>query len=106
MTDVDMKLADEKDDSKKTEEKKIEEKKELTAVDEVKSNIALIERAVSTLEPRFTHRVLRTLTSLRKRIDDAVLRDTIEAVYTTGALLLTLHPFFESEDRLVIQTLL
>jgi 26S proteasome regulatory subunit N3 len=27
---------------------------------EIKNNIVLLERAVSTLEPRFTHRVLRT----------------------------------------------
>ncbi|KAI9509041.1 diphenol oxidase-A2 [Russula earlei] len=37
---------------------------------EIKSNIALIERAVSTLEPRFTIRVLRSLTALRKRLDE------------------------------------
>jgi hypothetical protein len=93
MADVEMKPAEEKikDDKKeeKKDEKKEEGKKEETKpppspVADIKSNIALIERAVSTLEPRFTHRVLRTLTSLRKRIDDKVLRDAIEELYPKG----------------------
>jgi 26S proteasome regulatory subunit N3 len=96
MTDVEMKPAEEKtkDDKKeeKKDEKKEEGKKEETKpppspVADIKSNIALIERAVSTLEPRFTHRVLRTLTSLRKRIDDKVLRDAIEELYPKGEFL-------------------
>ncbi|KAF8531127.1 PCI domain-containing protein [Gautieria morchelliformis] len=53
-----------------------------SAVEEIKSNITLIERAVSTLEPRFTHRVLRSLTHLRRRLDNNVLRETIAEVYT------------------------
>jgi 26S proteasome regulatory subunit N3 len=90
MADVEMKPAEEKTkDNKKGEdkkdEKKEEEKKEIkpppSPVADIKSNIALIERAVSTLEPRFTHRVFRTFTSLRKRIDDKVLRDAIEELY-------------------------
>ncbi|KAG5337244.1 putative 26S proteasome regulatory subunit rpn3 [Termitomyces sp. T112] len=72
-----------KDDTKKEEEGTEESPKPvpLTPVAEIKANIALIERAVSTLEPRFTHRVLRALTALRKRIDASVLRTAIEQVY-------------------------
>ena len=86
MADVEMKPADEE---KKAEEEKKEESKEpspppLTPTAEIKANVALIERAVSTLEPRFTHRVLRTLTALRKKLDDAILREAISEVYTTG----------------------
>lgn len=55
-------------------------------LEEIKSNITLIERAVSTLEPRFTHRVLRSLTSLRRCIDVNVIRETIAEVYVKGAL--------------------
>lgn len=58
----------------------------LNPVVEIKSNLAFIDRAVTTLEPRFIHRVLRTLTSLRKRIDDNVLRTVIEEVYPKGHL--------------------
>ena len=94
MADVEMKPAEEKTKGEKKDEEKKDDKKEekkdtkppQSPVAEIKSNIALIERAVTTLEPRFTHRVLRTLTSLRKRIDDKVLRDAIEEVYTKGEL--------------------
>ncbi|KAL0959967.1 hypothetical protein HGRIS_011630 [Hohenbuehelia grisea] len=48
---------------------------------EIKTNILLLERAVATLEPRFTHRVLRSLAALRKRIDNKVLRTAIEEAY-------------------------
>ncbi|EIN08413.1 PCI-domain-containing protein [Punctularia strigosozonata HHB-11173 SS5] len=82
MADVEMKPADKAAKSKEQEEKK-EEKKELppTPLQEIRANLALIERGVSTLEPRFTNRVLRTLTSLRKKITDAVLLEVIEDVY-------------------------
>ena len=80
-----MKPADTKTkDEKKGEEKKEESKVPPSPVIEIKANVALIDRAVFTLEPRFTHRVLRTLTALRKRIDNGVLRDAIEELYPKG----------------------
>jgi hypothetical protein len=94
MADVEMKPAEEKPKNEKKDDEKMDEKKEgekkdsvkppPTPVAEIKSNVVLIERAVSTLEPRFTHRVLRTLTALRKRIDDKVLRDAVEELYPKG----------------------
>ena len=87
MADVEMKPTDEskkeeKTDSKKSEDAKEEPKKQPPSVpEEIKTNIALIERAVSTFEPRFTLRVLRTLASLRKRLNDKVLIEAIELVY-------------------------
>ncbi|KDQ58425.1 hypothetical protein JAAARDRAFT_34215 [Jaapia argillacea MUCL 33604] len=83
MTDVEMKQDD------KAEDKKSQEEKEKATppppppspTAEIKSNIALIERAVATIEPRYTLRVLRTLTALRKKLDDKVLQDAIEDVY-------------------------
>ncbi|KAI0631096.1 diphenol oxidase-A2 [Trametes polyzona] len=83
MTDVEMKPADQK-----KEEKPVEEEKKavpLTPAAEIKANIALIERAVATLEPRFTHRVLRSLTHLRKRLDDRVLREAIGETYSADS---------------------
>ena len=62
-----------------------EEEKTLAPTAEIKANIALIERGVAELEPRFTHRVLRSLIALRKRIDNKVLRDAIEENYPAGA---------------------
>ena len=58
----------------------------LTPTEEIKSNITLIERAVSTLEPRFTHKVLRSLTHLRRKLDEKVLRSVINEVYVKGEL--------------------
>ncbi|THH08392.1 hypothetical protein EW146_g9007 [Bondarzewia mesenterica] len=84
MADVEMKPADEK---AKVEEKKDENDAKETPpappspAAEIKSNAALIERAVSTMEPRFTHRVLRTLTALRKRLDYKVLHDAVVEVF-------------------------
>jgi hypothetical protein len=49
----------------------------LSPVSEIKSNVTLIERAISTLEPRFTIRVLRSLTALLKRLDDKALCDAV-----------------------------
>ena len=57
----------------------------LSPVSEIKSNVTLIERAVSTLEPRFTIRVLRSLTALRKRLDDKALCDAVSDIYPQGA---------------------
>ena len=84
MADVEMKPAD-------TAQEKSEDKKDAkeptpppTPAAEIKSNIALIEKAVWSLEPRFTHRVLRPFTSLRKKLDDAAFREAIQEVYPTG----------------------
>ncbi|KAI0760201.1 diphenol oxidase-A2 [Fomes fomentarius] len=107
MADVEMKQADEKKEEKKEEEKTAEEEKKpipLTPVAEIKANVVLIERAVSTLEPRFTHRVLRSLHHLRKKLDDKVLRDAVQAVYTidspTKRALLSWLPEASSEQSM------
>ncbi|KAG6330713.1 hypothetical protein ID866_8376 [Astraeus odoratus] len=63
---------------------KKDEEKALSPTAEIKLNVTLIDRAVVELEPRFTHRVLRSLTALRKRTDDKVLRSAIEENYPAG----------------------
>ncbi|PIL25043.1 hypothetical protein GSI_12931 [Ganoderma sinense ZZ0214-1] len=84
MADVEMKpVDDKKEDEKPTESEK--KPVPLTPVAEIKANVALIERAVSTLEPRFTHRVLRSLAQLRKKLDDKVLQDAVQEVYSTDS---------------------
>jgi 26S proteasome regulatory subunit N3 len=57
---------------------------EQTPAAEIATNLILIDRGVSTLEPRFTHRVLRPLTSLRKKLNVKVLTDAIELAYPAG----------------------
>lgn len=60
---------------------------------EILNNIALIGRAVATVEPRFTTRVLRTLTSLRKKVTKPVLKDAIERAFPKGCTSLAPHSF-------------
>jgi len=48
---------------------------------EIKQNLTLINRAVHNLEPRFTARVLRTLTGLRKKLYREVLQEVVNDVY-------------------------
>lgn len=80
MPDVDMKP----DEDKKADEKKEVKIPVLSPAEEIRTNLALIDKAVTTMEPRFTHRVLRTFSALRKRIDASVLRAAVEDAYTKG----------------------
>ena len=84
-----MKPADKVEDAKKEvpkeEEEKKEEKPPLTPPQEIKANVQLIERGVSMLEPRFMQRVLRTLTSMRRKLTGTVLKSAVEEVYAKGA---------------------
>ena len=94
MADVEMKPAEGTKDEKKDEKTAETEKKPvpLTPVAEIQANVVLIERAVSTFEPRFTHRVLRSLAHLRKKLDDKVLRDSVSQIYATGECRSRLSP--------------
>ncbi|ELU41530.1 diphenol oxidase-A2 [Rhizoctonia solani AG-1 IA] len=51
---------------------------------EIKANLALLDRAVSTVEPRFTVRVLRNLTGLRKKLNADHLREAVLTAYPKG----------------------
>lgn len=93
--DVEMKPVDDKPKTKEEKEKEEKEKKEKkekektpppppTPVQEIKTNIQLIERGVQSLEPRFTHRVLRSLTTLRRKLNEKVLKDAVEEVHVKG----------------------
>ncbi|CAE7157761.1 unnamed protein product [Rhizoctonia solani] len=48
---------------------------------EIRANLALLDRAVSTVEPRFTVRVLRNLTGLRKKLNADHLREAASSAY-------------------------
>lgn len=84
MADVEMKPADSAQDKSEDKKPAKEPTPPPTPAAEIKSNIALIEKAVWSLEPRFTHRVLRSFNALKKKLDDAVLREAIQEVYPTG----------------------
>lgn len=51
---------------------------------EILNNITLIGRAVATAEPRFTTRVLRTLTHLRKKLTKPALKDALDRAFPKG----------------------
>lgn len=51
-------------------------------VTEIRSNFALLERAVAQFDARFTLRALRSISSLRKRLTDRVLCTVIVVTYS------------------------
>ncbi|CAG8449578.1 1896_t:CDS:10 [Diversispora eburnea] len=53
---------------------------------DLKQNFTLLERAVSTIESRFTTRVLRTTASIRKRLTADVLAQAIKEVYPKDSI--------------------
>jgi 26S proteasome regulatory subunit N3 len=74
-------------DDKKTDKKDgeaVKPKPPPTPAAEIRANLALIHRGVTSLEPRFTNRVLRSLTSLRKKITPAILRGIVGEIYEKG----------------------
>jgi hypothetical protein len=97
MADVEM-----KDAKVKTDTKDDVAAPPLSPVAELKSNVALIERAVSTLEPRFTIRVLRSLTALRKRLDEKALCDAVSEIYSYGAYVIAFHRFTSSHKLQIL----
>lgn len=52
---------------------------------DIEHNLSLLRSAVTILEPRLTTKVLRTLQSIRKRLDDGVLVEAIEKAFPAGA---------------------
>lgn len=51
---------------------------------DIAHNLGTLRSAVAILEPRLTTRVLRTLTSIRKRLTGAALREAVEAGFPAG----------------------
>lgn len=56
-----------------------------SCVAEVVGHWSLLAQAVSLIEPRFTARVLRTLPSVRRRLDAGKLHKIIERAYPKGS---------------------
>ncbi|KKY15032.1 putative 26s proteasome non-atpase regulatory subunit 3 [Phaeomoniella chlamydospora] len=51
------------------------------AVSDIKANFVLLERAVSQFDPRFTLRVLRNISSVRKHLTSAVIANVVNDTY-------------------------
>jgi len=54
------------------------------AIQDIKTNFTLLERAVAHFDPRFTLRVLRSISSMRKHITPEVLAEVIVDTYTAS----------------------
>ncbi|OOQ90726.1 putative 26S proteasome regulatory subunit rpn3 [Penicillium brasilianum] len=55
------------------------------AIQDIKANFTLLERAVAHFDPRFTLRVLRSISSMRKYITPEVLADVIVDTYPASS---------------------
>jgi 26S proteasome regulatory subunit N3 len=74
----------------KEKEKEKEAPPKLTPNQEIKENVAMIQRGVSSMEPRFAHRVLRTLTGMRKTLTAEVVARAIDENLVKGNVFLNI----------------
>ncbi|QKX64047.1 uncharacterized protein TRUGW13939_11220 [Talaromyces rugulosus] len=79
--DVAMEGADDKDSAAKEIEVDPREK----AIQDIKANFGLLERAVTHFDPRFTLRVLRSISSMRKQISPDLLAEVIVDTYPSSS---------------------
>ncbi|CRG82993.1 putative 26S proteasome regulatory subunit rpn3 [Talaromyces islandicus] len=79
--DVTMEGADDKDSPAKEPEVDPREK----AIQDIKANFGLLERAVTHFDPRFTLRVLRSISSMRKQISPDLLAEVIVDTYPSSS---------------------
>ncbi|CAP86113.1 26S proteasome non-ATPase regulatory subunit [Penicillium rubens] len=57
----------------------------MKAIQDIKSNFTLLERAVAHFDPRFTLRVLRSISSMRKHLTPEVLAEVIVETYSASS---------------------
>ncbi|PUU76404.1 proteasome regulatory subunit C-terminal-domain-containing protein [Tuber borchii] len=74
--DEDADMNDGKEEGDKKEEDPV-----VTAINEIKENFTLLERAVTLFDARFTLRVLRSLSSLRRRLNPEILSKIVAETY-------------------------
>lgn len=66
------------------EEVEVKEDPSTAAVNEIKQNFTLLERAVTLFDARFTLRVLRSLASLRRKITPEIIAKVVNEYYPSG----------------------
>ncbi|KAL1961515.1 hypothetical protein VTN77DRAFT_1656 [Rasamsonia byssochlamydoides] len=71
-------------EEKETQETEPEVDPRAKAVQDIKNNFNLLERAVTHFDPRFTLRVLRSISSMRKHITPDVLAEVIVDTYPSS----------------------
>ncbi|RPB11208.1 hypothetical protein P167DRAFT_524696 [Morchella conica CCBAS932] len=79
----DVEMEDGKASGNDGDDKKDEAKEDpiIVAINEIKDNFTLLERAVTLFDARFTLRVLRTISSLRRRLTPEILAKVIKETY-------------------------
>ncbi|CAM0135598.1 26S proteasome non-ATPase regulatory subunit [Umbelopsis sp. WA50703] len=74
-------VAMEVEESEEAKQERLQQEATALAIADIKNNFAFLERAVDTIESRFTTRVLRTTTSIRKRLTPYILSQVINEYY-------------------------
>lgn len=72
---------------------------DVLAVQELREHAKQIEKAISSKEPRFILRVLRSLPNTRRKTNPAVLRSLATQIYPAGVERTTILKFVEELDR-------
>ncbi|KAL2259393.1 hypothetical protein VTK26DRAFT_6954 [Humicola hyalothermophila] len=73
------------DDADTTGDAEVKADPVLQAINDIKSNFALLERAVSLFDARFSLRALRSISSIRKRLTPDILAQAISETYTPSS---------------------
>ncbi|KAG2217469.1 hypothetical protein INT45_011905 [Circinella minor] len=71
------------EEDEETKQLRLEKETTASVIAELKRNFSLLERAVDTIESRFTTRVLRTLPSIRRRLTSSILSQVISEYYSS-----------------------
>ncbi|KIW28211.1 uncharacterized protein PV07_07891 [Cladophialophora immunda] len=80
-TDVDLTNGAIDEEDKKEGEEEVDPQEK--AIEEIKANLPLLERAVSQFDPRFSLRVLRSIPSIRKHLSAYVIASVVTSTYAT-----------------------
>ena len=92
--DVDMEAADATVDPEK-----LKLDADVLAVQEIREHVKQIEKAITSKEPRFILRVLRSLPNTRRKVNPGVLRSLANQIYPAGAERITILQFVEPLEK-------
>ncbi|KAK4038300.1 proteasome regulatory subunit C-terminal-domain-containing protein [Parachaetomium inaequale] len=73
------------DDADKTAEGEVKVDPVVQTINDIKSNFALLDRAVALFDARFSLRALRSISSIRKRLTPDILAQAISETYTSSS---------------------
>lgn len=94
--DVEMEVVENSENSAEQEPKK---DPDVLAVQELREHVKLIDKAVSSKEPRFILRVLRSLPNTRRKLNSNVLRALASTLFPGGAERDTILAYVEDATK-------